>query len=76
MTKTLPIAERDGERCAGPVLISGFVVGFGVIELATGALNQTSRFSLQLLVLPALAARRGFFIGLTPTRTNRTDPLI
>lgn len=47
MTKTLPIAERDGERCAGPVLISGFVVGFGVIELATGALNQTSRFSLQ-----------------------------
>lgn len=54
MTKTLPIAERDGERCAGPVLISGFVVGFGVIELATGALNQTSRFSLQLLVLLVL----------------------
>jgi len=51
---TLPIAERDGERCAGPVLISGFVVGFGVIELATGALNQTSRFSLQLLVLLVL----------------------
>ena len=51
---TLLTAERDGERCAGPVLMAGFVVGFGVIELATGALNQTSRFSLQLLVLLVL----------------------
>lgn len=48
---TLLIAERDGERCAGPVLIAGFVIGFGVVELAVSALGQTSRFSLQLLIL-------------------------
>jgi hypothetical protein len=45
------IAERDGERCAGPVLLSGSVVGFGVIQLATNVLTQPSRFSLELLVL-------------------------
>ena len=45
------IAERDGERCAGPVLLSGFVVGFGVIQLATNVLTQPSRFSLELLIL-------------------------
>ena len=49
--ETLLIAERDGERCAGPVLMAGFVVGFGVIELSTNVLSQTSRFSLELLVL-------------------------
>lgn len=48
---TLLIAERDGERCAGPVLIAGFVIGFGVVALAVSALGQTSRFSLQLLIL-------------------------
>ena len=48
---TLLTAERDGERCAGPVLVAGFVVGFGVIELSTSVLSQTSRFSLELLVL-------------------------
>jgi hypothetical protein len=48
---TVLIAERDGERCAGPVLMAGFVVGFGVIELSTNVLSQTSRFSLELLVL-------------------------
>jgi hypothetical protein len=47
----LLIAERDGERCAGPVLMAGFVVGFGVIELSSNMLSQTSRFSLELLVL-------------------------
>ncbi|QBE68407.1 hypothetical protein SynWH8101_0817 [Synechococcus sp. WH 8101] len=47
----LLITERDGERCAGPVLMAGFVVGFGVIELSTNVLSQTSRFSLELLVL-------------------------
>ena len=49
--ETLLLAERDGERCAGPVLMAGFVVGFGVIELSTKVLSQTSRFSLELLVL-------------------------
>jgi hypothetical protein len=49
--ETLLLAERDGERCAGPVLMAGFVVGFGVIELSTNVLSQTSRFSLELLVL-------------------------
>ena len=52
--ETLLLAERDGERCAGPVLMAGFVVGFGVIELSTSVLSQTSRFSLELLVLLVL----------------------
>ncbi len=51
---TVLIAERDGERCAGPILLSGFVLGFGGVELATNLLNQTSRFSLQLLSLLVL----------------------
>ena len=51
---TVLIAERDGERCAGPILLSGFVLGFGGVELATNLLNQTGRFSLQLLSLLVL----------------------
>ncbi|NDD46624.1 MAG: hypothetical protein EBZ24_14905 [Synechococcaceae bacterium WB9_4xB_025] len=34
--------------------MAGFVVGFGVIELSTSVLSQTSRFSLELLVLLVL----------------------
>jgi len=48
---TLWIAESDGERCAGPVMLAGFVVGFGVVDLAVMTLGQTSRFSLELLIL-------------------------
>ena len=45
----LLIAERDGQRCAGPVLIAGVAVGIGVIQLSTGTLKQSSHLSLQLL---------------------------
>lgn len=48
---TLRIAERNGQRCGGPILLSGLVLGIGVVQLATGPLGQTSRFSLELLVL-------------------------
>ena len=50
----LALAERDGQRCGGPVLLAGLVVGFGVVELAAGPLGQTSRFSLELLILLVL----------------------
>lgn len=50
----LRLAERDGQRCGGPVLLAGLVVGFGVVELAAGLLGQTSRFSLELLFLLVL----------------------
>ena len=50
----LLLAERAGERCAGPVLLAGLVLGVGVVELSSGALGQTSRFSLELLLLLVL----------------------
>ena len=50
----LPLAERAGERCTGPVLLAGLVLGLGVVELSSGALGQTSRFSLELLILLVL----------------------
>ena len=50
----LRLAERGGERCGGPVLLAGLVLGLGVVELTSGALGQTSRFSLELLILLVL----------------------
>ena len=47
-------AETAGERCGGPVLLAGLVLGLGVVELSSGALGQTSRFSLELLILLVL----------------------
>jgi len=52
--RTLLLAERGGERSAGPVLLAGLVLGLGVVELSSGALGQTSRFSLELLILLVL----------------------
>ena len=52
--QTLQLAERDGERCGGPVLLGGLVLGLGVVELSSSALGQTSRFSLELLTLLVL----------------------
>jgi hypothetical protein len=51
---SLKLAERDGERCGGPVLLAGLVLGLGVVELSSSALGQTSRFSLELLILLVL----------------------
>lgn len=51
---TLQLAERAGERCGGPVLLAGLVMGLGVVELSSGTLGQTSRFSLELLILLVL----------------------
>lgn len=52
--RILRIAEQNGERCGGPVLLAGLVVGIGMVELSSGPLQQTSRFSLELLVLMVL----------------------
>lgn len=54
LTSVLLIAERDGQRCAGPVLIAGLSVGIGVIQLSTGTLNESSPLSLQMLSLLVL----------------------
>lgn len=51
---TLRLVERSGERCGGPVLLAGLVLGLGVVQLSSGALGQTSRFSLELLMLLVL----------------------
>lgn len=48
------LAERNGERCGGPVILAGLVLGLGVVQLASGPLAQTSRFSLELLILLVL----------------------
>lgn len=32
------LAERYGERCAGPLIVAGLVVGLGVVQLASGPL--------------------------------------
>lgn len=50
----LRVAERNGERCGGPVILAGMLVGLGVVQLASGPLAQTSRFSLKLLILLVL----------------------
>lgn len=50
----LQLAERSGQRCGGPVLLAGLVLGIGVVELGSGPLGQTSRFSLELLTLLVL----------------------
>ncbi|MFM7229858.1 MAG: hypothetical protein ACKO2F_09505 [Cyanobacteriota bacterium] len=47
----LQLCERQGQRCGGPILLAGLVLGAGVVELSSGPLGQTSRFSLELLVL-------------------------
>ena len=47
----LRIAEADGQRCAGPIVLTGLVLGAGVVALVSGPLGQTSRFSLELLLL-------------------------
>ncbi len=36
------------------MLIAGLIVGIGVVELSCGPLGQTSRFSLELLILLVL----------------------
>jgi hypothetical protein len=47
-------AERQGQRCGGTILLAGLVLGAGVVELSSGPLGQTSRFSLELLILLVL----------------------
>lgn len=47
----LALVERQGLRCGGATLLAGLVLGIGVVDLSSGPLGQTSRFSLELLVL-------------------------
>lgn len=50
----LALVDRDGQRCSAPVLLSGVVVGTGVVRLLGESLAQTSRFSLEVLMLMVL----------------------
>lgn len=50
----LIVAEADGQRCAGLVILTGVVLGAGLVELFSGPGGQTSRFSLELVVLVVL----------------------
>lgn len=50
----LRLSEQQGQRCGGPILLAGLVLGAGVVELSSGPLGQTSRFSLELLILLVL----------------------
>lgn len=54
LVQVLRLAERCGQRCGGVVVLAGFVLGFGVVQLSCGPLAQTSRFSLELLILLVL----------------------
>jgi hypothetical protein len=54
LVQVLRLAERSGQRCGGVVVLAGFVLGFGVVQLSCGPLAQTSRFSLELLILLVL----------------------
>lgn len=47
-------AERQGQRCGATILLAGLVLGAGVVELSSGPLGQTSRLSLELLILLVL----------------------
>lgn len=51
LLRVLELSERYGQRCGAPVLLVGAVLGSGVVQLASGPLGQTSRFSLELLIL-------------------------
>jgi hypothetical protein len=50
----LAVAEADGQRCAGLVILTGVVLGAGLVKLFSGPGGQTSRFSLELVVLVVL----------------------
>jgi hypothetical protein len=54
LPRWLEATEVDGQRCAGLVILTGLVLGVGLVELLTGPGGQTSRFSLQLVVLVVL----------------------
>lgn len=54
MLAVLRLSEHQGQRCGGPILLSGLVLGAGIVELSSGPLGQTSRFSLELLILLVL----------------------
>jgi len=91
LPRALLCAEQDGQRCSGPVLLAGLVMGAGMVELSAGPLGQTSRFSLELLVLvvlqlvgPVLVTLLGMALLLprwldrlhTPSRTSRIGNLL
>jgi hypothetical protein len=54
LPRWLEFTEADGQRCAGLVILTGVVLGAGLVQLLTGPGGQTSRFSLQLVVLVVL----------------------
>ena len=56
--------ECFGQRCGGPVLLVGSVLGSGVVQLVSGPLGQTSRFSLELLILLMLKLTGPLLVGI------------
>jgi hypothetical protein len=47
----LALVDRDGQRCAGLVLLSAVVVGTVAVQLLSGPLELTSAFSLTVLTM-------------------------
>jgi hypothetical protein len=60
----LQLIERYGQRCGGPLLLVGAVLGSGVVQLVSGPLGQTSRFSLELLILLMLKLTGPLLVGI------------
>ena len=64
LLRFLEQCERYGQRCGGPVLLVGAVLGSGVVQLVSGPLGQTSRFSLELLILLMLKLTGPLLVGI------------
>ncbi|MCP9809402.1 hypothetical protein KBY58_08145 [Cyanobium sp. HWJ4-Hawea] len=47
-------AELDGIRCGGPVILAGFVIGVGLVQVAAGPLGLASRNICELVILLVL----------------------
>jgi hypothetical protein len=54
LLRLLRMAERDGSRCAGLVLLLGTVFGVGLIRLLQEGLHLSSQQSLRVLVVAML----------------------
>jgi hypothetical protein len=64
LMRLLRMAERDGSRCAGLVLLIGAVFGVGLIRLLQEGLQLSSPQSLRVLVLAMLHLVGPLVVGL------------
>jgi hypothetical protein len=54
LLRLLRMAERDGDRCVGLVLLTGMVFGVGLIRLLQEGLNLSPQQSVRILVVAML----------------------